>query len=87
MKPFEIINYLQHLAEDFELNQRHSEAIYLREAAALVASHTTGELTKLTMTLGDRVFDMMTAKTWDEHFCPYIDCDIEPPHRHVEVKP
>lgn len=62
MKPSEIINYLQHLAEDFELNQRHSEAIYVREAAALVASHTTREISRLTMTIGDEVFDMIAPK-------------------------
>ena len=62
MKPSEIINYLQHLAEDFELNQRHSEAIYLREAAGLVASHTATQLTRCTMTLGEQVFDMMMGK-------------------------
>jgi len=57
-----LIRYLQQLADDFDLQQRHSESIYLREAAALVASHTSSELSRLTMTLGDQVFDMMTAK-------------------------
>lgn len=61
MKPSEITTYLQHLADDFELQNRHSEAIYLREAAALVASHTTSQLTRCTMTLGEQVFDMMTG--------------------------
>ena len=61
MKPSEIITYLSNLADDFDLQQRHSESIYLREAAALVASHTSSELSRLTMTLGEQVFDMMTA--------------------------
>lgn len=62
MKPSEITTYLQHLAEDFELQGRHSEAIYLREAAALVVSHTSTQLTRCTMTLGDQVFDMMIGQ-------------------------
>ena len=57
----ELIKYLQGLAEDFDLQQRHTEAIYLREAASVVASHTVGQLTSLRMTLGDQVFDMMTG--------------------------
>lgn len=61
VKPSELITYLQHLADDFELNSRHTEAIYLREAAGIVASHTMTQLTRCTMTLGDRVFDMMTG--------------------------
>ena len=61
MKPSEIITYLSNLADDFELQDRHTEAVYLREAAALVASHTSSELSRLTMTLGEQVFDMMTA--------------------------
>ena len=60
MKPSEIITYLSNLADDFDLQQRHSESIYLREAAALVASHTTSQISRLTMTLGDQVFDLMT---------------------------
>lgn len=65
MKPSEITNYLRNLADDFELQGRHSEAIYLREAAALVVSHYWQELTRCTMTLGDQVFDMMTGQTND----------------------
>ena len=61
VKPSEIITYLSNLADDFELQDRHTEAVYLREAAALVASHTSSELSRLTMTLGEQVFDMMTA--------------------------
>lgn len=61
MAPSEIINYLTTLADDFDLQQRHTESIYLREAAALVASHTAQELRSLTMTLGNQVFDMMTG--------------------------
>lgn len=60
MKPSEIITYLSNLADDFDLQQRHSESIYLREAAALVASHTSYEISRLTMTLGEQVFDLMT---------------------------
>lgn len=62
MKPSQIITYLVNLADDFDLQQRHTESIYLREAAALVASHTSTELTRCTMTLGDQVFDMMTGQ-------------------------
>lgn len=62
MKPSEIITYLSNLADDFDLQQRHSESIYLREAAALVASHTTREISRLTMTIGDEVFDMIAPK-------------------------
>ena len=61
VKPSEIITYLSNLADDFDLQDRHTEAVYLREAAALVASHTSSELSRLTMTLGEQVFDMMTA--------------------------
>ena len=63
MKPSELITYLTNLADDFELQGRHSEAIYLRESASIVASHTAGLLTRCTMTLGDRVFNMMTGTT------------------------
>lgn len=62
MTPTAIITYLNALADDFDLQQRHKESIYLREAAALVASHTSTELTRCTMTLGDQVFDMMTGQ-------------------------
>lgn len=61
MKRPQIIQYLQNLADDFQLNQRHKEAIYLREAASIIASATTHELSRLTLTLGDEVFDMMTG--------------------------
>lgn len=60
MKPSEITQYLSNLATDFELQGRDTEAIYLREAAALVASHVGSQLTRCTMTLGDQVFDMMS---------------------------
>ena len=62
MKPSEIITYLSNLADDFDLQQRHSESIYLREAAALVASHTTSQISRLTMTIGDEVFEMLAPK-------------------------
>ena len=61
MTPSEIIIYLCNLADDFDLQQRHKESIYLREAASLVASHTSQQLRSLTMTLGDQVFNMMTS--------------------------
>lgn len=61
MTPLAITNYLRDLADDFELQGRHAEAIYLREAAALVTSHQWQQLTRCTMTLGDQVFDMMTG--------------------------
>lgn len=62
MTPTAIITYLSAVADDFDLQQRHKESIYLREAAALVASHTSQQLTSLRMTLGDQVFDMMTGQ-------------------------
>ena len=62
MTPSAIITYLNALADDFDLQQRHKESIYLREAAALVASHTSQQLTCLRMTLGEQVFDMMTGE-------------------------
>ena len=62
MKPSEITRYLSNLATDFELQGRDTEAIYLREAAALVASHVGSQLTRCTMTLGDQVFNMMTGQ-------------------------
>lgn len=62
MKPSQIANYLRNLADDFDMQSRETEAIYLREAAALVISHQWQQLTSCTMTLGDQVFDMMTEK-------------------------
>jgi hypothetical protein len=61
MNIVQLIEYLQNLADDFEMTQRKPEAKFLREAAAIVARSTTHELTRLTVTMGDEVFDMMTG--------------------------
>lgn len=61
MKPIELIEYLQNLADDFDMAKRNQEARFLREAASIIAASTTRELTRLTRTIGDEVFDMMTG--------------------------
>ena len=61
MTPVQLIEYLQNLADDFEMTQRKQEAKFLRQAAAIIAQSTTRDLTRLTMSMGDEVFDMMTG--------------------------
>ena len=61
MKPIELIEYLQNLADDFEMAKRGQEARFLREAASIIAGSTSRELTRLTRTIGDDVFDMMSG--------------------------
>ncbi len=61
MTPVQLIEYLQNLADDFEMTQRKQEAKFLRQASAIIAQSTTRDLTRLTMSMGDEVFDMMTG--------------------------
>ncbi len=61
MTPVQLIEYLQNLADDFDMTQRKQEAKFLRQADAIIAQSTTRDLTRLTMSMGDEVFDMMTG--------------------------
>lgn len=62
MKPQEVIEYLQGLADDFELQQRKVEANYLREAAALIIERRLTDLSKAEMLTGEKLYKLMTGK-------------------------
>jgi len=62
MKPSEIITYLNNLADEFQRMKFVKDERACREAAALIAQHNSAQLTSLTMTLGDQVFNMMTGQ-------------------------
>jgi hypothetical protein len=63
MKPQEVIEYLQGLADDFEMQQRKVEANYLREAAALITERRMTDLSKAEMLTGEKLYKLMTG-TW-----------------------
>lgn len=63
MSPQDVIEYLQGLADDFELQQRKVEANYLREAAALIIERRLGDLSRAEMLTGEKLYKLMTG-TW-----------------------
>jgi hypothetical protein len=62
MKPQEVIEYLQGLADDFEMQQRKVEANYLREAAALITERRMTDLSKAEMLTGEKLYKLMTGQ-------------------------
>ena len=60
MKPSEIITYLSNLADEFQRMKFVKDERACREAAALIAQHNSAQLSRLQMTLGEQVFDLMT---------------------------
>jgi hypothetical protein len=61
MKPQEVIEYLQGLADDFEMQQRKVEANYLREAAALITERRLSDLSRAEMLTGEKLYKLMTG--------------------------
>lgn len=62
MSPAEVIEYLQGLAEDFDMMQRKVEANYLREAAALITERRLTDLSKAEMLTGEKLYKLMTGQ-------------------------
>lgn len=62
MTPAEVIEYLKGLADDFEMQQRKVEAVYLREAAALITERRMQDLTKAEMLTGEKLYKLMTGQ-------------------------